>query len=105
MSSKINKVNKLVETNFSEEVVGIWMSDSFQTKLKRTLKEKKEKTDDGEKRPLTPYIKFCQGERELVKRENPDLNTKEITSELGRRWNQCKKNRPEYLSKYGYVAK
>ena len=31
---------------------------------------------------------FCQDEREKIKTELPDLNAKEVTSELGRRWKQ-----------------
>ena len=45
---------------------------------------KKERT--GPKRPLTSYMYFCQENRDRVKTENPNMNAKEITTELGARW-------------------
>ena len=55
-------------------------SDSETTKKSR----KKEKT--GPKRPTQAYIFFCKSQRDVVKRENPDMNGKNVTAELGARW-------------------
>ena len=55
-------------------------SDSESTKKSR----KKEKT--GPKRPTQAYIFFCKSQRDVVKRENPDMNGKNVTAELGARW-------------------
>jgi len=46
--------------------------------------KKKERT--GPKRPTSSYMFFCQHERDTIKNECPNMNAKEITSELGRRW-------------------
>lgn len=51
---------------------------------KRAGRGKKERT--GPKRPLTAYMYFCQENRDVVKTENPKMNGKEITTELGVRW-------------------
>jgi len=45
---------------------------------------KKKRT--GPKRGLTAYIFFCKDQREVLKTEKPDLQTKDVTSELGLRW-------------------
>lgn len=47
---------------------------------------KHKKVRTGPKRPLTSYMLFTQEMREVIKRENPSLSSKEITSELGSRW-------------------
>jgi hypothetical protein len=44
------------------------------------------KTKDGPKRGRTAYIFFCTEQRPVLKEEDPDLNTKEITSRLGAKW-------------------
>lgn len=45
------------------------------------------KTKKGPKRGRTGYIFFCTENRPLIKQENSELNTKEITSSLGAKWN------------------
>jgi high mobility group protein B2 len=42
----------------------------------------------GPKRGLTSYIFFCKEQRSLLKEEDSNLETKEITSELGKRWRE-----------------
>ena len=53
-------------------------------KKKRTLKNKRE--DTGPKRPLSSYMYFCQSEREVIKKDHPNMGGKEVTTELGKRW-------------------
>lgn len=49
--------------------------------------EKKKKCKrSGPKRGLTAYIFFCKEHRQILKDEDPDMSTKDITSELGKRW-------------------
>ena len=51
----------------------------------------------GPKRGLTGYIYFCNEFRSVVKEENNNLTTKEITSELGKRWRDLsEKDRKPY---------
>ena len=40
------------------------------------------------KRPLTSYLFFCNETRDIIKKENPLLLGKQITTELGKRWKQ-----------------
>lgn len=47
--------------------------------------EKKSKRS-GPKRGLTSYIFFCKDQRAILKEEDPDLSTKDVTAELGKRW-------------------
>ena len=49
--------------------------------LKVSVKKK-----EGPKRGRTGYIFFCTEHRPLIKQEDSDLNTKEITSRLGAKW-------------------
>ena len=52
----------------------------------------------GPKRGLTAYIFFCKEQRVLIKEENTELSTKEMTSELGKRWsNLSDKDRKPYI--------
>ena len=48
--------------------------------------DKKKKVKSGPKRGLTSYIFFCKEHRVLLKDSQPNLSTKEITSELGKLW-------------------
>ena len=51
----------------------------------------------GPKRGLTGYIYFCNEFRSILKEENNNLTTKEITSELGKRWRELsEKDRKPY---------
>jgi hypothetical protein len=50
------------------------------------LSSKKVKST-GPKRGLTAYIFFCNEQRNVVKESNPKLSNKELTSELGKKWN------------------
>jgi high mobility group protein B1 len=68
------------ETEMSSYVPPVQSDDGG----KRTGRGKKERT--GPKRPLTAYMYFCQENRDVVKTENPNMNGKEITTELGVRW-------------------
>jgi hypothetical protein len=47
--------------------------------------EKKAKRS-GPKRGLTSYIFFCKDQRAILKEEDSNLSTKDVTSELGKRW-------------------
>jgi hypothetical protein len=39
---------------------------------------------------LSSYFLFCEDERPKVKKEFPDMKTKEVTAECGKRWNDLK---------------
>jgi hypothetical protein len=56
----------------------------------KTKKEKKTKEDGAEKKPrkLNGYLKFLQAKRDGFKSENPEFNSKQITSELAMKWRE-----------------
>lgn len=47
---------------------------------------RKKKDPNAPKKPRTGYIIFCSEQRETMKAQNPDMNTKELTSALANRW-------------------
>lgn len=49
---------------------------------------------------LSSYFLFCEDERPIVKKEFPQMKTKKVTAECGRRWNQLKINDPERYKYY-----
>lgn len=99
-----NQDVKYKTTEITGKLAEIWKSLSDREKLKydelskqdkeRYIKEmsvyspsetyKKERTKP--KRITSSYMFFCQKERDTIKNECPNMNAKEITSELGRRW-------------------
>ncbi|CCA61379.1 hypothetical protein AV955_gp022 [Diadromus pulchellus ascovirus 4a] len=100
------KLNKLVNSVFDETAREQWNDPQFQARVKRILKPKPAKDETTIKRPLSPYIRFCQDEREDCKKHNPGMTTKEITSLLGEKWNDLKKNNPEILKqRYNFEVK
>lgn len=108
--NKLNKINKLVDTNFKGDTLDQWMSDEFQKKLKKIFKTKKEKnTDETTTVSKNPYIQFCMDERpnmkEEAKKDNPNITAMEVTAKLGEKWNRLKEENPESLEKYGYKPK
>jgi len=50
--------------------------------------EKKKSKRNGPKRARTAYIFFCTEQRPVIKQDNPDMNTKEVTSQLGVQWKE-----------------
>lgn len=64
-------------------------------------KTKKAKNADGVQKNLSGYIIFCKDVRDTVKAENPELNNKQIMTEMGNRWrnaNEDTKKKYEVLA-------
>ena len=59
-------------------------------KVKKESSKKKEPKDDKVKK--TGYIIFCQKNRQEVKDNNKDWNSKQITKELGEMWSKLSKD-------------
>jgi len=55
-------------------------------------KTKKAKNADGVQKNLSGYIIFCKDVRETVKAENPEINNKQIMTEMGLRWKNADEN-------------
>jgi len=62
------------------------------------------KADDAEKRPPNGYMSFSKQVRELVKKANPDMDTKQLTAEIARQWNEEKEADTETYQKYTQAA-
>jgi hypothetical protein len=102
----------------SKNLVEQWNSDQTQNELKSLVsalvpssdpgkkdkKDKKIRDPNAPKRGKSSYLVFCNEYRDKVKQENPSLNAKEITSELGKRWNLLKETNPEKVAEYEKVA-
>jgi len=70
-----------------DKLIASWKSKS--TKFKNLIR----KTDDpcqNPPRPKSKYIFFCDTVRQQIKKEHPEMNIREITCELGRRWQRFK---------------
>ncbi|KAF9957840.1 hypothetical protein BGZ65_001833 [Modicella reniformis] len=65
-----------------------------QTKVTKPYKAQgtKKKVSSGPKRPLSTFLLFSQEERANVKQQNPNMNGKEVVSELGQRWRALPEN-------------
>ena len=80
----------------SQDMVQEWKKEEYQEKLKELLP--KATKASGKKDPNKPkgckssYIFFCGDHRTEVKNDLGDVNAKEITAELGRRWNALKES-------------
>lgn len=65
-----------------------------------SIKENSKRTKSGK---ISSYLRFCADERPNLKKQYPDLTTKEITTKLGSLWNDYKKNKTDYLkTKYDF---
>lgn len=68
----------------------------------RRRRGKRKSAKKGPKRAKSGYLYFCEERRDQLKASNPNLKSTEITSELGRLWNELKadSSRAAELSKY-----
>jgi hypothetical protein len=62
--------------------------------------------NNGPKRAKSGYLYFCEDRRNQIKIDNPDMKSTEITSELGRLWNELKSDvsQASLLAKYENFA-
>lgn len=66
-------------------------------------KSRKGEKASGPKRPMSAYLFFCKEKRAEIKEENPSMKATEVTSELGRLWNQVKETKE--VEQYNELAK
>jgi hypothetical protein len=94
--------------NTGEEIKAAWAESPTQTRLKNLLGGKgggrRKKDPNAPKRGKTSYLFFCEAKREVVKADNPEMNAKQVTSELGVRWNVLKEDNPKEVAKYVKLA-
>jgi hypothetical protein len=112
LSSK--EITKILAKNWSE------LKENDDERLKelqeKALKDKerytKEKSDsenensDGEnaepkkKKKMSAYMLFCKEERATIKEEFPEYTSKEIITELGKRWTELKESGSDKIAYY-----
>ena len=65
-------------------------------------KEKKQKDPNAPTKPASAYILFGKAKREEIKKENPDLDGKEITKKIAEAWKEYKETNPnnEFQQEY-----
>jgi hypothetical protein len=65
----------------------------------------KKSTKEGEpKKNKSSYMFFCSDERSNIKIEKPNLNNKEILTELGLRWKLIKESKSERFQEFEKMA-
>jgi len=86
-------VDKWLERDTQESFINV--SKSKSTKLTRASTKKTKKNINTPKRGKSPYIFFSCENRALVKENNPEMDNKQIMSELGRLWRDLDKESVE----------
>ena len=81
-------------------------SDNSDDKTPNRRGGKRKSAKKGPKRAKSGYLYFCEHRRAQLKESNPSLKSTEITSELGRLWNELKadSSRAAELAKYDSMA-
>lgn len=103
MASFLDMASEKISKKAHGALVALWESEENQVKLKKTFKGKakkgkakgkkkgkKKKDPNKPKRARSAYIFFSMDKRDEVKEDNPDINNREIMSELGKRWSKIK---------------
>lgn len=80
-----NSISKWEKSN--EEFQALFNAKSKGTKERR---KKKEKDENAPKKNKSSYMIFCAEERLKIKSEIPELSSKDILRELGKRWSEIK---------------
>ena len=83
---KYNKLSNIDKQRYEKEMKDY--TPPIDTGTITTEKVKRE----GPKRGLTAYIFFCKNQRPIIKDNNPNLSTKEITIQLGKEWKELSEN-------------
>jgi len=93
-------VNKFVSdflrsSSAGDELIESWKSKSNVKSLKSGLRRFGAIASGGNikpKRVVSKYLFFCDEERPKIRNEFPEMNIKEITCELGKRWREFMTN-------------
>ena len=106
MISKYTKMSKVDKGRYDEAMKEYTpLSDEEIGALKKPRKKRTSSKKDPSKpkRGKSAYLFFCADERPRVKEDHPEMSPKEITTELGRRWQEIK-NDEEAISEYVELA-
>jgi hypothetical protein len=78
-----------IDAEIKTVVLTNWKEKSNMSKLKHILQNSNDKKKP--KRVMNKYLHFCAEERPKIFAENPGMDIKKVTVELGRRWNEFQK--------------
>ena len=73
-------------------------------KANKETKEKKKKDKNAPKGAKSAYILFCSDERAQVKKDMPDIDSKGVLAELGKRWKALKDNDEDRYNEFQVMA-
>jgi hypothetical protein len=91
------------KTRYQDEKANYTPPETDDSDEKTPMRRGKRKSPKkGPKRPKSAYLYFCEDRRKQLKSDNPDFKSTEVTSELGRLWNELKADdsRASDLEKY-----
>lgn len=96
-SGHISVINKFILgfmklNGAGEDMIKNWSSKETQTKFKNSVSKMRV---NYVKRGKTVYICFCDEERPLIFNEFPEMNIKDVTCELAKRWKAFKEDPDE----------
>ena len=96
MKPMFNKLTKYLKKQLEgkdnrEEFIGMWESNKLNIQkilLCNIPVVEKNKTKDinAPKKPKSSYLVFCNIERDILRKERPDIDFKEMSRELGKKW-------------------
>jgi hypothetical protein len=69
------------------------------------VKKKRKKSNSDVKKNKSSYMFFCAEERSKIIESMPELNNKQIITELGSRWKTLKESNPGEVARYESLAK
>jgi hypothetical protein len=96
----LEQVNQLLysfmmEQDCDDDLYKSWKEDIYQQRLLDLLSKPK--------RAKSAYLFFCQENRPILKEYNPDMNSSEVTRELGRLWSDLKVDKSRLQEYEGYL--
>ena len=91
----VEKYKKMAEEDkerFADEMKNYVPSedDENEEKTKKTKKPRAKKPKDAPKNVRNAYMFYCEKNREIIKKKNPELKAKEITAKLAEEWKKIK---------------
>lgn len=81
-------------------VVAVAASPAKAIEKDKVEKKKRKKDPNAPKRSLSAYMLFAADERAVVKKEHPDMQSKEIVTEIGVRWVAAKNRNDPRVKHY-----
>ena len=105
-AARYNEYQKMAEKDkirFKTEMENYVPGEEVEKDNKET-KEKKKKDKNAPKGAKSAYILFCSEERAQVKKDMPDIDSKNVLTELGKRWKVLKENDEDRYNEFQVMA-